>query len=356
MSNAVDVRGVLQYVPQFSGRTFVVLIDDGAIPEMAVAEILLDILSLQRVGVRLAIGALSGDVNELVDWATEIELKAAKPVASLDAERVNEILARGQAALFNAVEVDPLGSEVADFSKALDASKLVLLRDGQPVTLNGAPVPAVLKSEISGLADQGDLLGVEYLNKAADVCARGIPRVHLLDGCHQGVLVEELFSTEGVGTMVYVDSYLETRSLREEDIPELLAMIGRTVRATWLVPRNYEDIREKMQDYIVLTVDDTVVGCVALHSYEEENVAELACLYVKQTHEGSGYGRLLAEAATAEARERQVKRVIALSTKAASFFQNHMGWRELDPQMLPAKRYKQWQESQRGSFVFGLDL
>jgi len=356
VSNAVDVRGVLQYVPQFSERTFVVLIDDGAIPEMAVAEILLDILSLQRVGVRLAIGALSGDVDELVSWAIEIELKAAKPVASLDAERVNEILDRGQAAIFNAVGVDPLGYEAAEFSQLLEAAKLILLRDGQPVTLNGAPVPAVLKSDISSLVAQGDLLGIEYLQKAAEVCSLGIPRVHLLDGCHQGVLVEELFSTEGVGTMVYVDSYLETRPLREEDIPELLAMIGRTVRATWLVPRNYEDIREKMQDYIVLTADDTVVGCVALHSYEKENMAELACLYVKQTHEGSGYGKILAEAATTEARQRQVKRIIALSTKAASFFQKQMGWAELEPATLPAIRYQQWEESRRGSLIFGMDL
>lgn len=343
-------------MPQFRGRTFVVLIDEEEIPEMAVAEILLDILSLQRVGVRLAIGALSGDVKELVDWAVEIELKAAKPVAGLNATRVNEVLARGQAAIFDLSGCDSLGEEVAHFAKELDASKLILLRDGQPVTLNGDPVPAVLRSEISDLSIKGDLLGIEYLEKAARVCALGVPRVHLLDGCQQGVLVEELFSTEGVGTMVYADSYLETRSLREEDIPELLAMIGRTVRATWLVPRNYEDIREKMQEYTVLTVDDTVVGCVALHVYAEEGVGELACLYVKQAHEGCGYGRVLADAVVAEAREKGLQRIVALTTKAASFFQRHMGWDELHPEDLPQERLDQWNASRRGSLVFGRTL
>ena len=50
-----DVRGVLQYVPLFRGRRFVVIFDEG-LPEPAVAEALLDLKALQEVGVNLVIG------------------------------------------------------------------------------------------------------------------------------------------------------------------------------------------------------------------------------------------------------------------------------------------------------------
>ncbi len=63
-----DVRAVLQYVPQFRGRVFVVLIEAGLLPEPAVAETLLDLAALQEVGVKLVLGVLGGDLEELYDW------------------------------------------------------------------------------------------------------------------------------------------------------------------------------------------------------------------------------------------------------------------------------------------------
>ena len=356
MFREVDVRGVLQYVPQFRGRTFVILLDDGNISEAALAESLLDILSLQRVGVRLLLGTLSGDLDDLVDWATELEFKAARPMDSLDHDRAREILDRGQAGIFDASGVAPLGDELVEMAKSVGASKLIYLFNGDRVTLNGSPVTAVLTSQIDDLEAEGELVGRDVLEAASRACASGIPRVHLLNGSVHGVLVQELFSTEGVGTMVYDDHYLTTRALREEDIPELLAMIGRTVRATWLVPRNYEDIRERMEDYLVLTIDDNVVGCVALYPYPEENVSEVACLYVKQTHEKRGYGKILVDAAVEVARQRKNERVIALTTRAASFFQKSLNWSEVPPDTLPSKRFKQWKDGNRGSLVFQLDL
>ena len=68
------------------------------------------------------------------------------------------------------------------------------------------------------------------------VCREGINLVHILNGKRLGVLVEELFSNEGVDIMVHSDSYRKVRDLREEDIPERLAIIGRYVRNTWFFP------------------------------------------------------------------------------------------------------------------------
>jgi amino-acid N-acetyltransferase len=195
---------------------------------------------------------------------------------------------------------------------------------------------------------EGEIEGRAMLEAAAAVCAAGVPRVHILDGRQQGVLADELFSNEGVGTMVHADSYKEVRSLREEDIPELLAMIGRSVRRAFLVPRDYDEIVKRSADFLVLCVDDNVVGCVALHSYGE--VGEVACLYVKQSHEGRGYGRTLVAAAEERARRDGLGVVFALTNRASHFFSN-LGYRASSLARVPVVRRKKLEESCRTSVV-----
>ena len=152
--------------------------------------------------------------------------------------------------------------------------------------------------------------------------------------------------------MIHADSYRMIRGLREEDIPELLGMIGRSVRRTKLVERTYEDIQSRIEDFHVMTIDDNVVGCVALHEYPAEACAEVACLYVKQAHEGRGYGIELVSHAEAIARRRGIPRVFALSNRAAGFFTGKLGYLPANIDALPATRRAQYEASGRDSLVF----
>jgi amino-acid N-acetyltransferase len=156
--------------------------------------------------------------------------------------------------------------------------------------------------------------------------------------------------------MVHADSYRLIRKLREEDIPELLGMIGRSVRRTKLVERTYEDIQSRIEDFHVMAIDDNVVACVALHEYPEEHCAEVACLYVKQAHEGRGYGIELVRHAEAVARERGIPRVFALSNRAAIFFTGKLGYDPATVDDLPQARRAQFEASGRDSLVFSLRL
>jgi amino-acid N-acetyltransferase len=350
-----DVRAVLQYVPQFRGRIFVVLIEAGLLPEPAVAETLLDLAALEDVGVKLVLGVLGGDMSDLYDWTLECEIMAARLPKKLGEpgaiEEAKAILARGQTVVADASSQDPLDEKVVDFTLGLGAVKLIALLE-EAILIDGEPVPAVRAADAVELAGKPDVTGGALLKAAAEACHRGVPRVHVLNGRRQGVLVDELFSNEGVGTMIHADSYREIRPLREEDIPELLGMIGRSVRRTKLVPRNYEDIAVKIDDYRVMTVDDNVVGCVALHEYPEEGLAEVACLYVKMSHESRGYGYDLVHHAEDLARERGVPRVYALTNRAADFFENRAGYTPADTDLLPVPRRAQLEASGRDSKVF----
>lgn len=355
MAQSSDVREVLQYIPQFRGKVFLVLIEADLLPEPAVAETLLDLAVLEDLGVKLVLGVLGGDLKDLFDWTLECEIMAARvPKPLTDPSTIREtrdILARGQSAVVDASSTGPLDPVVVDFAKGIGVAKIIALLE-EAILIDGVPAHAVRAADAAELAARCTPEGAELLIAAADACARGVPRVHVLNGRRQGVLVDELFSNEGVGTMVHADSYRMIRPLREEDIPELLGMIGRSVRRTKLVERTYEDIQSRIGDFHVMTIDDNVVGCVALHEYPAEATAEVACLYVKQAHEGRGYGYDLVKHAESIATARGIPRVFALSNRAAGFFTGKLGYLPASVEALPDPRRRQYEASGRDSLVF----
>lgn len=339
-----DVRGLLQYVPQFGGKVFVIIVDA---PVRALAETMLDLLTLQNIGVRLVIGSSVHSKDVLLDRATEVELKLCNSEQDLltPAEDVTASLKRGQAVVVDLSDEETFSDDIISFSCRISATKLILLQGD-----NGSlPVGAIRAVDI-------DLESEGLLVASAKACKAGIPRVHVLDGNDLGVLLSELFSNEGVGTMVYADSYRVIRSIREDDIVELLGMIGRSVRNAHLVPRYYADVEKHMDDYFVMEIDGNVVGSIALYQYENTDMAEVACLYVKQSHEGLGYASELVAYAHAHAKGLALTRVFSLTNRVAEFFQKKMGYHEVAAEGIPVARQQQLQASGRDSRAFILEL
>lgn len=345
----IDVRGLLQYVPQFRGKVFVIVVD---VPQAALVETMLDLVSLQSIGVHLVIGSSVHRLDDLLDRAAEVELKFCQTVFK-DLTHPEEILEmqsalqRGQAVVAEFSEGEVISPAQSELSVAVGASKLILLHRGEEMPSQGAIRAADL---VKGASES------PLLSRAAEACQQGIPRVHVLNGSQPAVLLNELFSNEGVGTMVYADSYRGIRPIREEDIVELLGMIGRSVRSSRLVPRSYADIADHRHDYSVMDIDGNVVGCVALLRYPTFETAEVACLYVKQAHEGLGYGAELVAYAEQKAKAAGVNSVFSLTNRAARFFQDRMGYRELQPEEIPPERLSQLLASGRDSRVFGKAL
>jgi amino-acid N-acetyltransferase len=282
--------------------------------------------------------------------------RVSRPLTDPAAVReTRDILARGQSAVVDASATGPLDGAVVDFALGIGVTKIITLLE-EAILINGAPAHAIRAADAEVLTADSDGPGAELLLAAAAACRRGVPRVHVLNGRRHGVLVDELFSNEGVGTMIHADSYRMIRPLREEDIPELLGMIGRSVRRTKLVERTYEDIQSRIGDFHVMTIDDNVVGCVALHEYPAESTAEVACLYVKHAHEGRGYGADLVRHAEKVAVERRIPRVFALSNRAADFFTGKLGYTAASVEVLPTRRREQFEASGRDSLVFAKTL
>jgi amino-acid N-acetyltransferase len=332
-------------VPSFRGKVFVVLLDAQRMPELALAEALLDLLALQQVGVKLVVVSTGGGEaridQRLIDGGHKWQ------EAPLEVAAVEEILQRGQLALVESPGCNLKDEGLVEFSLGLGAFKLIILMPGQVSGGNA------LSREAARRWSGADAV---LLHRAAAICEAGIPRVHLLDERHQGVLMDELFSNEGVGVMVYADDYLSIRPIAPDDISELLAMVGRSMRDAHLVPRSYEEIENFLDDFLVLTVDGNVVGCVALHLYDEPRCGEVACLYVKQSHGAQGYGRRLVEAVEERARGLGLPMVFALSTRAVGFFTETLKYEIYPVEWIPAIRREKLLASGRQSLVIGKQL
>jgi amino-acid N-acetyltransferase len=189
------------------------------------------------------------------------------------------------------------------------------------------------------------------IEHAARACRDGVPRVHLLDGLHNEALLSEVFSHEGIGTMIYSNEYQQIRRVLKRDVGAVLALIRQSVDSAELVKRSRADIVAHLEDYWVLEIDRNLVGCVAVHPYPAEKKAELACLYVLKAAEGQGHGRRLMNFAEQLAAERGAQHIFALSTQTYSYFQQKGGYVEVGPEELPSERRKKWEVSGRNSKV-----
>jgi len=159
--------------------------------------------------VKLVLGVLGGDLKDLYDWTLECEIMAARVSRpTTDPAAVTEtrdILARGQSAVVDASATGALDDAVVDYALGLGVAKIIALLEDE-ILIDEAPAHAIRAAEAVSLESRVNPAGLPLLRAAATACSRGVPRVHVLNGRRQGVLVNELFSNEGVGTMVHADS------------------------------------------------------------------------------------------------------------------------------------------------------
>ena len=175
-----------------------------------------------------------------------------------------------------------------------------------------------------------------------------------MDGNQDEVLLAEVFSNEGVGTMIHADDYQQIRKARSTDIPALLTMMRQSVEDAALAPRTKDQMQKKIADFYVLELDGYAVGTVAVHTYDlpdKTKAAELACLFVRRAHKNKGHGRKLVAYAEEVAKQRGCEQIFLLSTQAFRFFEEKMGYAEALPDVLPAARREQYEKSGRNSRV-----
>jgi amino-acid N-acetyltransferase len=211
---------------------------------------------------------------------------------------------------------------------------------------------AFLRKHRAGM-EAGQRSKLEHAVRAA---RGGVPRVHIIDGRVEEGLLAEVFSNEGIGTLVHANEYQAIRRAQKRDVRAILALIQSAVTSEELLPRTRAELERQIQDFFVFEVDRTPVGCAALHPYPERKQAELACVCVDPRYENQGIGGRLMRYAESQARSGGVARLLALSTQAFNYFLKKGGFHTGTPDDLPPARREKYERSGRRSAVLVKDL
>ncbi len=250
------------------------------------------------------------------------------------------------------VNSDGVALEVAE---ALKASKLIFLTTRSGYGKAGHEISQMSVDEADDFYKKHkssiDEHMVSKFEHGIRACRNGVSRVHLLDGRVDEALLSEIFSNEGIGSMIYANEYQAVRRALKKDVRSIRNLTRESVEQEELVKRTRQDIISALNDFYVFEIDNNIVGCVALHVQPDGQTAELACLSVSSAHENMGIGQKLMLFAENAAKEKNVKTIFLLSTRAFNYFQQKGGYKEGSPNDLPPARREKYDASGRNSKV-----
>jgi amino-acid N-acetyltransferase len=194
----------------------------------------------------------------------------------------------------------------------------------------------------------------EQLASAVHACNNHVPRTHLIDWHIDGGLLLELFTRDGVGTMVSADAYDAKRTATVDDVAGILALIEPLEADGILVRRSRDKLEREIDRFTVMERDGAIVACAALYPFANANAVELACLAVHPQYRNGERGDLLLEDLEARARAGGANLLFVLTTHTAQWFMER-GFIPWALDSLPVERQVLY-NFQRNSRVLGKTL
>ncbi|HAV63919.1 MAG TPA: amino-acid N-acetyltransferase [Verrucomicrobiales bacterium] len=416
-----DLRGILQYIPRFRDRIFVIAIDGAIIADDNFANILLDVAVLRSLNInvvivhgasaqiqwladqdkltpsnvdgtgitdastlRLAVTVSNQLTHRLLEGLASCDLRGvtsngivAYPlgiiqgvdhlftgkVEKVDVEMFQSLLQQGFIPVVPPLGFDGEGktyrvnsdSVAVALAVALKAAKIIYVTTHDQFMIQGQVVRQILAAELETLLKTGKADLPEGLrSKAAHAvmaCQARIQRVHVINGKVDEGLLHEVFSNEGIGTLIYANEYAQIRPAKKKDIRHIMQLTKKSMQSEELMKRTRANLEKKLNDYFIYEIDRNVVGCVALHVYPDQAKGELAFLCVSPSHEDQGIGRKMIQFVEAKARESGLSQLIVLSTQSFTYFQSKGGFTEGTTEDLPPKRREKYEQSGRKSKI-----
>jgi amino-acid N-acetyltransferase len=416
-----DLRAILEYVPRFREKTFILSLDGSVVTDENFPNLLLDVAVLRSLSIRivivhgasaqiaalaagrgitpsnldgagitdaetlkLALMAANHLTHEILEGLSTNDLRAATTnaliahplgilqgidhlftgkVERVDTELLQALLAQGVIPVIPPLGFDGEGhtyrvnsDQIAvAVAEAIKASKILFITNRDGLVFGKHVIRQMLAGDLEQLlATRKQEFAPDQLSKAihaAAACRAGVPRVHIINGHEDEGVLAEVFSNEGIGTLIYANEYAQIRKALKKDIRAILMLIKTGVATEGLIKRTRAVIEKELGDYYIYDIDRNPVACVQLHVYPEQKKGEVACLFVSPSHENQGIGRKLLQFVENRARELNLTEIFALSTQAFTYFQSKGGFMEGSPDQLPSSRREKYDQSGRRSKV-----
>ena len=291
-----------------------------------------------------------------------IDMGLTGEVRRIDGEGMRQRLDDGDLLLVSPLGYSPTGEifnlaveEVAtQVAVRLSAHKLIFLMDTDGVRNGRRQLLTELSTrDAEALLARRAKLPADvqlYLPCAARACDNGVKRAHLISRHHDGALLLELFTRDGVGTMIAAAPLANLRSATIDDVGGIIAIIEPLEDEGILVRRSRERLEIEIERFAVAEHDGAIIGCAALYAFPEERSGELAALAVDPDFRREGYGEALLHEIEQRAKKLKLARLFVLTTRAPGWFLER-GFVESDPARLP-KQKRDLYNWQRRSLVY----
>ncbi|QCI26874.1 amino-acid N-acetyltransferase [Buchnera aphidicola (Thelaxes californica)] len=195
---------------------------------------------------------------------------------------------------------------------------------------------------------------LRFLKCAVNSCKKGVSRIHIISYQKKGALLEELFSSKGIGTQILIESSESIIPASINDIGGILNVIKPLEIKGILVRRSREQLEIEIHNFIVIKKDNLVIACVALYPFLKEKIGELACLAVHPDYQSVSRGELLLNAIIIKAKKICLQKIFVLTTHSIHWFQER-GFVPVNINVLPDSKKKMY-NYKRGSKVLIINI
>ena len=297
-----------------------------------------------------------------IDYAHTGEIRKVDSQAILAQLANNNIVLLSNLGFSATGEVFNLTAEevAAETAIALQADKLliyshdagILDKEGVPINKLSAEQAQKLineKIKAGGLMDEG----LKNLELSVRACKASVKRSQVISYVEDGALLTELFTRDGIGTLITQELYEQIRPATIKDIGGIMDLIGPLEQQGILVHRSREKLEAEISHFSVIEREGMIIACAALFLHEGHS-AELACLATRDEYRNNKYGQAIFEHIEQKALDNQVKKLFVLTTKSPHWFLEK-GFTEGSVDTLPLEK-KSLYNFQRNSKVLEKNL
>jgi len=260
-----------------------------------------------------------------------VDLQHTGVVRKIDVDAIRASLDSGSLVLLPPLGFSPTGEAfnltmqdvAAGTAMALKAEKLILIGETDTVQDRAGNALSELSVAVAERMLAQDQIGADY---AADLrfllkaCRGGVSRAHLIPAQLDGGILVDLFTHDGVGTMITAGDLEALREAGPDDVGGILRLIAPLEKDGTLVKRPRELIERDIAQFTVLEHDSVIFGCAALLAFPGDGMGEMACLTVHPEYREVGDGERLLQRIESRARGIGLRRLFVLTTKTTHWF------------------------------------
>ncbi|MBV8041199.1 amino-acid N-acetyltransferase [Pluralibacter sp.] len=290
-------------------------------------------------------------------------------IRRIDEEAIHRQLDSGAIVLMGPVAVSVTGEsfnltseEIAtQLAIKLKAEKMIGFCSSQGVYNEEGDIvselfPNEAQARVDALEAGGDYHSgtVRFLRGAVKACRSGVRRSHLISYQENGALLQELFSRDGIGTQIVMESAEQIRRANINDIGGILELIRPLEQQGILVRRSREQLEMEIDKFTIIQRDNLTIACAALYPFPEESIGEMACVAVHPDYRSSSRGEVLLQRIAVQAKQMGLSKLFVLTTRSIHWFQER-GFTPVEVDLLPESK-KEMYNYQRKSKVLMADL